>query len=66
MPSATARSTVGVGVAVRAVGSGASLVVEDDGPGEPTTEDLPHVFERFYRAEARPGVALDSASPSPT
>ncbi len=43
-----------VGVAVRANGSGASLVVEDDGPGI-RPEDMPHVFERFYRAPGAPG-----------
>jgi Signal transduction histidine kinase len=43
-----------VGVAVRAVGNGASLVVEDDGPGI-RPEDLPHLFERFYRAQGAPG-----------
>ena len=43
-----------VGVAVRAIGSGASLVVEDDGPGI-RPEDMPHVFERFYRAPGAPG-----------
>jgi signal transduction histidine kinase len=43
-----------VGVAVRADSGGASLVVEDDGPGI-RSEDLPHLFERFYRAQGAPG-----------
>jgi signal transduction histidine kinase len=42
-------------VRVRVASNGeALLIVEDDGPGFPA-EDLPHVFERFYRGNhARP------------
>jgi len=43
-----------VGVRVRAVGGEATLVVEDDGPGI-RPDDLPRVFDRFYRAPGTPG-----------
>ena len=54
-----------VGVAVRAERAGASLVVEDEGPGI-RPEDMPHVFERFYRRAAAPRAAgPGSVWPSP-
>jgi len=43
--------------------AGGELVVRDHGPGI-DTEDLPHVFDRFYRARAargRPGTGLGLA-----
>jgi two-component system, OmpR family, sensor histidine kinase CiaH len=43
-----------VAVHVRADDRGAALVVEDEGPGI-RPEDLPHLFERFYRAQGAPG-----------
>ena len=43
-----------VTVRVRADASQATLVVEDDGPGI-RPEDLPRVFDRFYRATGAPG-----------
>jgi len=39
-----------VAIGARFDGDGAVLVVRDDGPGIPT-EDLPYVFERFYRVD---------------
>ena len=43
-----------VGVRVRAEAGNAILVVEDEGPGV-RPEDLPRVFDRFYRAAGAPG-----------
>ena len=41
-------------VRVRTEGRDATLVVEDEGPGI-RNEDLPRVFDRFYRAAGAPG-----------
>ena len=41
-------------VRVRTDGSDATLVVEDEGPGI-RDEDLPRLFDRFYRASGAPG-----------
>ena len=41
-------------VRVRTEGRDATLVVEDDGPGI-RAEDLPRLFDRFYRAAGAPG-----------
>jgi len=53
-----------IGIAVRAVGSRAELVVRDTGTGIPAA-DLPHIFECFYRVpaakrrtQAGPGIGL--------
>ncbi len=42
-----------VGVTVRSSGSIASIEVVDDGPGV-RPEDMPHVFDRFWRAPGAP------------
>ncbi len=42
-----------VGVTVRAAGPSASVEVADDGPGV-RPEDMPHVFDRFWRAPGAP------------
>lgn len=43
-----------VSATVRVDGPSATLVVDDDGPGI-APEDLPRVFDRFYRAAGAPG-----------
>jgi signal transduction histidine kinase len=40
-------------VRVRRAGPSALLVVEDEGPGI-RPEDLPHIFDRFWRAPGAP------------
>jgi two-component system sensor histidine kinase BaeS len=42
-----------VTVTVRPEGDAVTLVVDDDGPGI-RPDDLPHVFERFWRADDAP------------
>ena len=42
-----------VGVTVRTAGTVASIEVTDDGPGV-RPEDMPHVFDRFWRAPGAP------------
>jgi signal transduction histidine kinase len=49
-----APASSGVDVRVRTDGGDAVLVVEDEGPGI-RPEDLPRVFDRFYRGAGAPG-----------
>ncbi len=53
--NAVAHSPAGslVGVTVRPEGDEVTLVVDDEGPGI-RPDDLPHVFERFWRADDAP------------
>lgn len=44
-----------VRVSTRGSAAGLHVSVEDEGPGVPA-EDVPHVFERFYRGRAADGV----------
>ncbi|MGI5348729.1 HAMP domain-containing sensor histidine kinase [Streptomyces sp. CA-250714] len=56
-------SDAGVEVALYAAGGGTEITVRDHGPGL-APEDLPYVFDRFYRAEAAralPGSGLGLA-----